>query len=146
VYRVLKLHGLVREVNVVGFPAGPEYAVKTKRVNEQWQSDGSYFFVMGWGWYYLISVLDDFSRYILAWELKSNMKTESISEVVERAIEWTGMKRVPVKLRARLVSDNGRPTLRWPSRNTCGCTRCGTSAVHRIIRKRTGNSNGSTKR
>jgi len=26
VYRVLKLHGLVREVNVVGFPAGPEYA------------------------------------------------------------------------------------------------------------------------
>jgi len=77
---------------VVGFPAGPEYAVKTKRVNEQWQSDGSYFFVMGWGWYYLISVLDDFSRYILAWELKSNMKTESISEVVERAIEWTGMK------------------------------------------------------
>ncbi len=96
-YRVLKLHGLVREVNVVGFPAGPEYAVKTKRVNEQWQSDASYFFVMGWGWYYLISVLDDFSRYILAWDLESNMKTESISEVVERAIEWTGMKRVPVK-------------------------------------------------
>jgi putative transposase len=107
VYRVLKLHGLVREVNVVGFPAGPEYAVKTKRANEQWQSDASYFFIVGWGWYYLISVLDDFSRHILAWDLKSNMKTESISEVVERAIEWTGMKRVPVKLRARLVSDNG---------------------------------------
>ncbi len=107
VYRVLKLHRLVPDRPVVGFPAGPEYAVKTKRVNEQWQSDGSYFFVMGWGWYYLISVLDDFSRYILAWDLKSNMKTESISEVVERAIEWTGMKRVPVKLRARLVSDNG---------------------------------------
>ena len=85
-YRVLKLHGLVREVNVVGFPAGPEYTVKTTRVNEQWQSDASYFFVMGWGWYYLISVLDDFSRYILAWQLKGDMKTESISEVVERAI------------------------------------------------------------
>ena len=40
-------------------------------MNEQWQSDASYFFVMGWGWYYLISVLDDFSRMILAWELKS---------------------------------------------------------------------------
>jgi len=107
VYRVLKLHGLVREVKLVGFPAGPEYAVKTTRVNEQWQSDASYFFVMGWGWYYLISVLDDFSRYILAWELQGNMKAESISEVVEQAIEWTGMKRVPVKLRARMVTDNG---------------------------------------
>lgn len=107
VYRVLKLHGLVREVNVVGFPAGPEYTVKTKQVNEQWQNDASYFFVVGWGWYYLISVLDDFSRYFLAWDLKGNMKTESINEVLERASEWTGMKRVPVKKRARLVSDNG---------------------------------------
>jgi len=107
VYRVLKDHGLVREVTVVGFPASPEYTVKTKRVNEQWQSDASYFFVMGWGWYYLISVLDDFSRYILAWELKTDMKAASISEVVEGAIEWTGMQRVPVKLRARVVTDNG---------------------------------------
>jgi len=107
VYRVLKLHGLVRELTVLGFPAGPEYTVKTTRVNEQWQSDASYFFVMGWGWYYLISVLDDFSRYLLAWELQGDMKAESISEVVERAIEWTGMKRVPVKLRARVVTDNG---------------------------------------
>jgi putative transposase len=107
VYRVLKLHGLVREVDVVGFPAGPEYTVKTTRVNEQWQCDASYFFVVGWGWYYLISVLDDFSRYILAWQLKGDMKTESISEVVEQAIEWTGMKRVPERFRARMVTDNG---------------------------------------
>ena len=63
--------------------------------------------MVGWGLYYLILVLDDFSRYILAWELRGDMKTESISEVVEQAIEWTGMKRVPVKLRARLVSGNG---------------------------------------
>ena len=81
--------------------------MKTTRVNEQWQSDASYFFVVGWGWYYLISVLDDFSRYILAWQLQGDMKTESISEVVEQAIEWTGIKRVPVKLRARKVTDNG---------------------------------------
>jgi hypothetical protein len=33
----------------VGFPAGPEYRVKTIRPNEQWQSDASYFFVVGWG-------------------------------------------------------------------------------------------------
>jgi putative transposase len=107
VYRVLKRHGLVREVQLEGFPASKEYRVKTTRVNEQWQSDASYFFVVGWGWYYLISVLDDYSRMILAWELKTDMTSASISEVVERAVEFTGMKNVPVQDRTRLVSDNG---------------------------------------
>jgi len=107
VYRVLKRHGLIREVKVLGFPAGKEYRIKTTRVNEQWQSDASYFFVVGWGWYYLISVLDDYSRMILAWELKTDMTAESISDVVEQAVEWTGMKNVPVEDRSRLVSDNG---------------------------------------
>ncbi len=107
VYRVLKRHRLIREVKLVGFPAGQEYRRKTTRPNEQWQSDASYFFVVGWGWYYLISALDDFSRFLLAWELKTDMTAESISEVVEQAVEWTGMKNVPVEDRTRLVSDNG---------------------------------------
>jgi RNA-directed DNA polymerase len=107
VYRVLKRHGLVREVKLEGFPAGREYGHKTTRVNQQWQSDASYFFVVGWGWYYLISVLDDYSRMILAWDLKVDMTSASISEVVERAVEFTGMKNVPVEDRTRLVSDNG---------------------------------------
>lgn len=107
VYRVLKRHGLVREVKLEGFPASKEYRLKTTRVNEQWQSDASYFFVVGWGWYYLISVLDDYSRMILAWELKTDMTSASISEVVEQAVEFTGMKNVPVEDRTRLVSDNG---------------------------------------
>ncbi len=107
VYRVLKRHGLIRAVKPVGFPAGKEYRVKMTRPNEQWQSDASYFFVVGWGWYYLISVLDDYSRFILAWDLKADMTAQSISEVVQQAVEWTGMERVPVQDRTRLLSDRG---------------------------------------
>lgn len=107
VYRLLKRHGLIREVKVVGFPAGKAYRVKTQRVNEQWQSDASYFFVVGWGWYYLISVLDDYSRYILAWDLKADMTAESISDVVQQAVEWTGLERAPIDCRARLLTDRG---------------------------------------
>jgi hypothetical protein len=59
--------------------SGKEYRIKTTRRNEQWQSDASYFFVVGWGWYYLISVLDDFSRMILAWKLMLDMTAASIS-------------------------------------------------------------------
>ena len=67
----------------------------------------SYFFVVGWGWYYLISVLDDYSRMILGWELKTDITAASINEVVEQAVEWTEVKSVPVEDRTRLVSDNG---------------------------------------
>jgi putative transposase len=107
VYRVLKRHGLIREVEVVGFPAEKQYRVKTTRPNAQWQSDASYFFVVGWGWYYLISVLDDYSRFLLAWDLKPDMTAQSISEVVQQAVEWTGMEQVPVEDRTRLLSDRG---------------------------------------
>jgi putative transposase len=107
VYRLLKRHGLIREVEVRGFPAGQEYQVKTTRLNEQWQSDASYFFVVGWGWDYLISVLDDYSRFILAWDLKLDMTAESISEVAQQAVEWTGMEQVPSEDRTRFLSDRG---------------------------------------
>jgi putative transposase len=107
VYRLLKRHGLIREVQVLGFPAGKEYPVKTTRINEQWQSDASYFFVVGWGWYYLISVLDDYSRFILAWDLKLDTTAQSISEVVQQAVEWTGMEQGPIEDRTRFLSDRG---------------------------------------
>lgn len=107
VYRILKRHGLVREVSLQGFPASKEYRVKTTRCNQQWQSDASYFFVVGWGWYYLISVLDNFSRMILAWDLKRDMTAESIGDVVEQAVAFTGMRQVPVEDKTRLLTDNG---------------------------------------
>jgi len=107
VYRLLKRHGLIREVQVRGFPAGQEYPVKTPRINEPGQSDASYFFVVGWGWYDLISVRDDYSRFILAWDLKLDMTAESISEVVPQAVEWTGMEQVPLEDRTRFLSDRG---------------------------------------
>ncbi|MBI3668410.1 MAG: transposase family protein [Acidobacteria bacterium] len=52
-------------------------------------------------------MLDHYSRFILAWELKRDMTAESIREVVEQAFEWTGMKNVPGEDRTRLVSDDG---------------------------------------
>jgi putative transposase len=139
VYRVLKRHGLVREVTASGFPASKEYRIKTLRPNEQWQSDGSYFFVVGWGWYYLISVLDDYSRMILAWELKRDMTSASISDVVERAVEWTEMKDLPVQQRPRLLSDNGSSYLSHAFEDYLRML------AIRHIRRPTGRSSGSTR-
>jgi len=107
VYRVLKRHGLNRTVTLVGFPASSEFRVKTSARNQLWQSDASYYFVVGWGWYYSIEVLDDFSRFVLASDVKADMTAGSISEVVEQAVHFTGMRQVPVEDRTKLLSDRG---------------------------------------
>ncbi len=71
VYRLLKRLNLVKPREAKTFPAGPEYTVKTLRPNEQWQTDSTYILVKNWGWYYLLSVRDDYCRRILAWRLQA---------------------------------------------------------------------------
>ena len=70
VFRILKREGLIKLAGVIGFKAGKEYHRKTKRPNELWATDCSHIKVFDWGWYYLVTVMDDYSRFILAWELK----------------------------------------------------------------------------
>ena len=114
VYRLLKRLNLVKPREIKTFPAGPEYTFKTHRPNEQWQTDSTYILVKNWGWYYLISVLDDFSRRILAWKLQYCQDAGAFSEVIELACEETGMDDVPVDDRVRLLSDNGAALVSKP--------------------------------
>ena len=107
VYRILKAEGLIREVQALSFPAESEYRIKTTRINQQWQTDATYLRVKNWGWYYLISVLDDFSRRILAWGLQPTMRVGDFSQVVEAACERTGVEQAPLSRRPRLVTDRG---------------------------------------
>jgi transposase InsO family protein len=106
-YRILKRNGLVKPAEVVGFKAGKEYHRRTSRPNEMWATDGAYLKVVGWGYYYLVTVLDDYSRFILAWRLQSDMTANSLIEVVQEAVEATGMTEVPLQDRTSLLSDNG---------------------------------------
>ena len=106
-YRILRREGLVKRAEVKGFAAGKEYHRKTNKPNEMWATDCSYLRVVNWGYYYLITVLDDYSRYILAWELKTDMTADSLIDVVQQAVDNTGMSEVPIKDRTSLLSDNG---------------------------------------
>jgi len=72
-----------------------------------WATDASYFRVVGWGYYYMVTVMDDYSRSILAWKLQLDMTADSLIQVVQLAIDATGMTEVPVVERTRLLSDNG---------------------------------------
>ena len=108
VYRVLKQHGLVAPRPLPEMPAAPEWRHKTTRINEIWQIDATNLFVVGWGFYKLIPVLDDFSRKIIAWVLMPDETCDSISHAVERAIEAVGLKNWSTdEDRPKLLSDNG---------------------------------------
>ena len=92
VFRILKAQGWIQPVPRKTFPAGPEYRIKTTRPNQQWQTDATHLLVKNWGWYHLISVLDDFSRGILAWGLQPAMRAGDFSQVVEAACETAGVE------------------------------------------------------
>ena len=104
VYRILKKKGLIRETSIESFPAGKEYHSKPSYVNEQWQTDATYLHVEGWGWFYLISVLDDYSRKIIAWKIQNSMTAEDFIDVLEVACDKVGLDKSEMP---NLVSDRG---------------------------------------
>ena len=106
VYRILRREGLVKRLEVQ-LVAGKEYHTKTTGPHQMWATDASYFRVAGWGYYYLVTVMDDYSRFILAWKLQRDMAADSLIDVVQEAVDATGMTEVPVEDRTRLLSDNG---------------------------------------
>ena len=107
VYRILKAFDLVTSPHYVVMTARDSFVRPTQRVHELWQTDFTYFKIIAWGWYYLLTVLDDFSRYIISWRLFTGMGTEDVKELLDDAIERTGVKNVEVHHRPRLLSDNG---------------------------------------
>jgi putative transposase len=106
VYRILRREGLVKSPETK-LAAAKEYHTKTTGPHQLWATDASYFKVSGWGFYYLVTVMDDFSRYILSWKLQRDMTSDSFIEVLQDAVDLTGMAEVPLEDRTRLLSDNG---------------------------------------
>jgi len=104
VYRILKKQGLITSPAYIVMSASNEFKDKTVRVNQMWQTDFTYFKIIGWGWYYLSTILDDFSRYILYWELCSTMKTIDVTRSLDMALKSADLH--PDQM-PRLLSDNG---------------------------------------
>jgi len=107
VYRLLKAHDLITSPAFIVMKAADEFKDKTTAPNQLWQTDFTYLKVTGWGWFYLSTVLDDFSRYIIAWKLCATMKAEDVTDTLELALQASRLDQVNVAHRPRLLSDNG---------------------------------------
>ena len=107
VYRLLKAHDLITSPAFVVIKAADEFHDKTTAPNQLWQTDFTYLKVIGWGWFYLSTILDDFSRYIIAWKLCTTMRAADVTETLELALQASGCDSPTVVQRPRLLSDNG---------------------------------------
>ena len=107
VYRLLKAHDLITSPAYIVVKAADEFTDKTTAPNQLWQTDFTYLKVAGWGWYYLSTVLDDFSRFVVAWKLCTTMKAEDVTKTLDLALAASGLDQVKVRHRPRLLSDNG---------------------------------------
>ena len=104
VYRILKAKGLITTPAHILLSASDEFTNKTHFVHELWQTDFTYFKILGWGWYYLSTILDDHSRYIIHWELCKTMTAADVERSVEKALSVAELQNGQ---RPKLLSDNG---------------------------------------
>jgi len=107
VYRLLKAYDLTTSPAFIVMKAASEFRDKTTAINQLWQTDFTYLKVIGWGWFYLSTILDDFSRYIIAWKLCTTMSTSDVTDTLEMALQASGCDHVNVAHKPRLLSDNG---------------------------------------
>ena len=107
VYRLLKSLDLVTSPACVVIKAADEFRDKTTATNQLWQTDFTYLKIIGWGWMYLSTILDDYSRYIIAWKLCTTMKASDVTETLGLALQASGCDQAHVVHKPRLLSDNG---------------------------------------
>ena len=104
---LLKAHDLIGSPAFIVIKAADEFKDKTTAPNQLWQTDFTYLKVIGWGWYYLSTILDDYSRYIIAWKLCTTMRADDVTDTLELALVASGCDSAMVVHKPRLLSDNG---------------------------------------
>ena len=107
VYRILKAHDLITSPAFIVIKAADEFKDKTTAPNQLWQTDFTYLKVIGWGWYYLSTILDDYSRFIIAWKLCTTMRAGDVTDTLELALTASSCDSAKVVHKPRLLSDNG---------------------------------------
>jgi len=100
VYRVLKDAGVLHRWNRNHTSRKGQGFTQPIRPHEHWHIDISYVNLQG-TFYYLCSVLDGYSRYLVAWDIRESMTEQQVEIVLQRARE-----RFP-DARPRIISDNG---------------------------------------
>jgi len=145
VYRILKSYDLIASPAYVVLSAADAFRDKTTRPNQLWQTDFTYLKVIGWGWFYLSTILDDYSRYIIAWKLCTTMKASDVTDTLDLALQASGCDQATVLHKPRLLSDNGSSYISSELAIGSRIRRWTTFEAHLITRKLRARSSAGTR-
>ena len=113
-----------------------------KAVGAVGRSDFTYFHILNWGWYFVGGVIDDYSRYLIRYDLMEKMDGHAVQELIAKAISDTGATNVPVDQRVKLLSVTAVVVQPSRSINTCRSAASTTSTPSAVIPRRTARSSG----
>ena len=139
VYRLLKAHDLITSPAYIVIKAAEEFKDKTTAPNQLWQTGC-------WGWCYLSTVLDDFSRFIVAWKLCATMKAKHVTATLDLALATSGLDQMTLFTDRDSCRIMAHPTSRRISRNGWIARRWSMSAARLIIRRPKARSSAGIKR
>jgi putative transposase len=125
VWRVLHHAGLLAKVNGKPSKKGTGF-VQPLKPHQHWHVDISYLNIGG-SFYFLCSILDGYSRFIVHWEIRETMEEKHVATIIQRARE-----KFPGE-HPRLISDNGPQFIAKDFKEfirLCGMTHVKTSPYH----------------
>jgi hypothetical protein len=122
--------------------AADEFRDKTTRPNQLWQTNFTYLKFTGWGWFCLSEILDDFSRYIIAWRLCTTMKTGDVTDTLNLALQAVIRRRCCTSHGCSAITDQVTSRVSWQIGWKTG--RWIMSAAPRITLKRKARSSAGT--
>jgi len=109
-YRVMKDHGLLqkkRSRQAEVYQAARLFELLPQGPNDLWQMDVTYVHIPGFGWWYAVTVIDYYSRYLLACHLTSSYSAIEVIRALGFAREEAERIGGPLTKRPFLVTDNG---------------------------------------
>jgi transposase-like protein len=106
VYRILDNYDYLDNRKIVIIKGRERLTTLSNKVNEIWTTEFIFIKLIGWGYYYLSVLFDDYSKYAINWKLFTVLSKNDTEQLVNTALWNSGLKKIRVKYQARLLTGN----------------------------------------
>ncbi|MBN2601216.1 MAG: helix-turn-helix domain-containing protein [Candidatus Marinimicrobia bacterium] len=106
VYRILNSFDKFENKKVTLIKGRSRFSETARKTDDIWKTEFVYIRMVGWGFYYLMFIIDDYSKFVIDWKLYTDLTEKDPEQLVIQALWKTGHKAIRLKHRARLLTGN----------------------------------------
>jgi len=106
VYRILNQYDIINDSSIRRLDSRRHLSNVATRVNQIWCTEFIFIKMTGWGYYYLLVLLDDYSRYVVGRKLLTAIQREDVQNLVRKTLSQWRLNSIDLKHHARLLTDN----------------------------------------